>query len=215
MILMDQPFAALVKELFDLQKYPEIPRAPSITSPAAGRPVGGRGGATTPPCRRRAALAARYRWHGAQPEVDAARPAAPPPPAAPAQLPYDVTGWTLPLQMGVEVVAVSQPVPDAARSAMRKLDRIEPIAGKVEGAGPVFAFSHNSNASLRAVNDLLAAGATVSFSKTGGTIYTTAQPEFDPAKERRRCRFPQRSPRRLAREEAAHRPLRTLDGRDR
>ncbi len=30
-ILMDQPFAALVKELFDVQKYPEMPRIPLIS----------------------------------------------------------------------------------------------------------------------------------------------------------------------------------------
>jgi hypothetical protein len=154
-ILMDQPFAALVKELFDLQKYPEIPRAPSINSaaPAGGGGGGGRGQQPAPAGGGRGASG-----------------------GAPAQLPYDVTGWTLPLQMGVEVVAVSQPVPDGARGAMRKLERVAPIVGKVEGAGPVFSFSHNSNASLRAVNDLLAAGATVSFSKTESAIYTTANP---------------------------------------
>ncbi len=48
---------------------------------------------------------------------------------------------------------------------------MEPIAGKVEGSGPVFAFSHNSNAALRAVNEILAAGGTVSFGKSDGTFY--------------------------------------------
>ena len=50
---------------------------------------------------------------------------------------------------------------------------MEPIRGKVEGSGPVFAFSHNSNASLEAVNDILAAGGTVSFAKTESTIYAS------------------------------------------
>ncbi|HUK19310.1 MAG TPA: hypothetical protein VLW65_22975, partial [Bryobacteraceae bacterium] len=40
-------------------------------------------------------------------------------------------------------------------------------------SGPVFAFSHNSNAALRAVNDLLAAGAPVSWAKTEGTLYAS------------------------------------------
>ena len=82
-----------------------------------------------------------------------------------------MTGWTLPLQMGVEVVAVAEPVSTETRAGLRKLDRMEPIQGKVEGSGPVFAFSHNTNASLRAVNDLLAAGVKVSFAKEGGAIY--------------------------------------------
>ena len=76
-----------------------------------------------------------------------------------AQLPYDVTGWTLPMQMGVEVVAVTEPVDDATRRTLRKIERVEPMQGKVEGSGPVFAFSHNSNAALRAVNEILAAAA--------------------------------------------------------
>jgi hypothetical protein len=75
--------------------------------------------------------------------------------------------------MGVEIVAVSQPVSDATRRTLHKIERVEPIQGKVEGAGPVFAFSHNSNAALRAVNEILAAGGTVSFAKSDGAIYAT------------------------------------------
>jgi hypothetical protein len=97
--------------------------------------------------------------------------------AAPPELPYDVTGWTLPMQMGVETVAVSEPVTPEARKALRKIDKVDPIQGKVEGAGPVFVFSRNSNAALRAVNDMLDAGATVSFSKTESTIYVTGKVE--------------------------------------
>jgi hypothetical protein len=75
--------------------------------------------------------------------------------------------------MGVEVVAVTQPISDATRGTLHKIDRVEPIAGKVEGSGPVFAFSHTSNAALRAVNEILAAGGTVSFAKSDGTVYAT------------------------------------------
>ena len=88
-------------------------------------------------------------------------------------MPYDVTGWTLPLQMGVEVVAVDEPVPAETRATFRKLDRIDPIQGKIEGSGPVYAFSHNSNAALLAVNDLLASGATVNWAKTEDAIYVS------------------------------------------
>jgi hypothetical protein len=148
-ILMDQPFAALVKELFDVQHYPELPStgAPIMATPGAtggGRGAAGAGQGTTAP-------------------------------ASLSQLPYDVTGWTLPMQMGVDVVVVSEPVTADARKSLRKIDKAEAIQGKVEGSGPVFAFSHNSNAALRAVNDILAAGGTVSFGKTGDTIYATGR----------------------------------------
>jgi hypothetical protein len=152
-ILMDQPFAALVKELFDVQKYPEVPHPPSVAESAAGRGAGAAPAAT-----------GGGRGRGAGGAAAATQ-------APPAQFPYDVTGWTLPMQMGVEVQTVSQPIAAATRATLRKLDRVDPIAGKVQGSGPVFAFSHNTNASLRAVNDLLAAGATVTFAKTESTIY--------------------------------------------
>ena len=44
--------------------------------------------------------------------------------------PYDVAGWTLPLQMGVRVVEV----PAEFSASAQKLDRIEPLAGKIERA---------------------------------------------------------------------------------
>ena len=77
------------------------------------------------------------------------------------------------MQMGVEVAAVAEPVSEETRQTLRKIERVEPIRGKIEGAGPVFAFSHNSNAALQAVNDILAAGGTVSFAKSESTIYAT------------------------------------------
>ena len=65
-ILMDQPFSPLVKELFDAQHYPDLRETPSV----------------------------------------------------PPKLPYDVTGWTLPMQMGVLVAPVLEPV-----SAQRARER--------------------------------------------------------------------------------------------
>jgi hypothetical protein len=198
-VLMDQPFAALVKELFDVQKYPELPHPPPITAAGGrggggGAPAGGAGegaapgggagatsgsGASTPtaggPGGRGGGAGGRGGGGGAAPAAGgrggAAGGAASGAQAAPAQLPYDVTGWTLPLQMGVEVVAVADPVDDATRRTLHKIERVDPVQGKVEGSGPVFSFSHNSNAALRVVNDVLAAGGTVSFSKSEGTIY--------------------------------------------
>jgi hypothetical protein len=47
--------------------------------------------------------------------------------------PYDVAGWTLPLQMGVRVVEVPLSFP----ASLKKLDRVEPLIGKIEPtAGP-------------------------------------------------------------------------------
>jgi hypothetical protein len=133
-VLMDQPFAALVKELFDIQRYPELPRPATVPATPAATPQT---------------------------------------PAAPAQVPYDVTGWTLPLQMGVEVVAIAEPVGQDIRATLRRIDRADPPIGKVDGAGPIFRFSHNSNAALRAVNDLLAAGVSVSWGKADGQFYAS------------------------------------------
>ena len=165
-VLMDQPFAALVKELFDIQKYPQLPGMPATAAPAAG---GRGGGGAAAPVAAPAAAAGGGRGGGGGRGAVAGGAA----PAAATVTPYDVTGWTLPIQMGVEIVAVSQPVSDATRRTLHKIERVEPIQGKVEGAGPVFAFSHNSNAALRAVNEILAAGGTVSFAKSDGAIYAT------------------------------------------
>ena len=92
-VLMDQPFAALVKDLFEVQKYPELPDAP-----------------------------------------------------------YDVTGWTLPLQMGVETAAVLEPVSGEVRGGLKRLD------GAPRVAVPV---SRMQNASFRVINDSLAASAKI------------------------------------------------------
>jgi hypothetical protein len=94
-ILMDQPFAGLVKELFEPQNYPTL-----------------------------------------------------------SQRPYDVTGWTLPYQMGVEVHAVTSPLGKQFRDSLRAVKSIEGLAAP---------FNHAANASFRAVNEILAAKGTVSF----------------------------------------------------
>lgn len=114
-ILMDQPFAGLAKELFEPQKYPDA------ILDGAGKP---------------------------------------------ADLPYDVTGWTLPMQMGVRVDMVAKPVDAAQRAALEPAARIEPAAGGVGGRGPVYVLSHKVNASFQAVNDVLAAGGEAGVAKT-------------------------------------------------
>lgn len=123
-ILMNQPFAELAKEVMEVQRYPDIRDNPNV----------------------------------------------------PMQQPYDVTGWTLPLQMGVEAVTVTTPVDDSVRGGLRKLDRFELVRGKVEGTGSVFTFSHQQNAAMVAANRILAAGGGIAFAKTGDTIVASNIP---------------------------------------
>src|ERR1039457_106280 len=93
------------------------------------------------------------------------RPAARPPPTGPPPRPYDVAGWTLPMQMGVEVAAVLQPVTVQQRAVLRPIDAATPPAGAVQGTGAVLTLSRNSNASFKALNEALVAGGQASFSK--------------------------------------------------
>ena len=82
-IAMDQPFANFVRQLFEVQEYPDI------------RPF----------------------------------------PGGPMDQPYDVAGWTLPLQMGVEVVTATEPLTEEVRAAL------EAVAGTaVEPGGEGAAF---------------------------------------------------------------------------
>jgi hypothetical protein len=80
-------------------------------------------------------------------------------------LPYDVTGWTLPLQMGVHVDAVTDPLTSDQRSLLTKVEKVELPEGAVEGTGATFAVSHKPNASFQLVNAALEAGAAVSLAQ--------------------------------------------------
>ena len=111
-ILMDQPFSGLAKELFERQQYPT-------------------------------------------------------PQGADFHLPYDITGWTLPLQLGVSVLPVAEPVTAAQRASLEALTKIAPAPGDVKGQGSTFVLSHNTNAAFRALNASFAAGASVALTKDG------------------------------------------------
>ncbi len=90
-------------------------------------------------------------------------------------LPYDVTGWTLPLQMGVDVDALLDPLTQDQRAVLEKIEKVSlPEAsvngagtgtGAGAGAGTVFAVSHKSNAAFQLVNAALDAGATVALAQ--------------------------------------------------
>jgi hypothetical protein len=80
-------------------------------------------------------------------------------------LPYDVTGWTLPLQMGVDVDAVSDPLTADQRAKLDKIETAKLPAASIEGTGTVFALSHRANASFQLVNEALKQGAAVSLAQ--------------------------------------------------
>src|ERR1041384_1908394 len=110
-VLMDQPFAPLVKELFEAQRYPDLRESPN------GPPI----------------------------------------------LPYDVAGWTLPMQMGVETSAVLQPISTEQRGGLKLLEQVlPPTASGLQGTGSLYSIGHRENASFKAVNEVLAAGGQVS-----------------------------------------------------
>ncbi len=81
--------------------------------------------------------------------------------AAGNHLPYDITGWTLPLQMGVAVDVVSDPLEPAQVSKLTRVSAIKLPEGRVEGSGQTFAISHKPNAAFEVVNAALTKGATV------------------------------------------------------
>jgi hypothetical protein len=80
-------------------------------------------------------------------------------------LPYDVTGWTLPLQMGVTVDAVTDPLTPDQRSLLSRIDEISLPKVGIDGTGATFAISHKTNASFQLVNAALAQGAKVSMTQ--------------------------------------------------
>jgi hypothetical protein len=117
-ILMDQPFSPLVKELFETQQYPDLRQFPN-----------------GPPIR-----------------------------------PYDVAGWTLPMQMGVETAVVSEPLSDSQRAVLKRIDHVTPPPGGVQGTGSTYSLSHQPNNSFAAINEILSTGGQVSFSASGDII---------------------------------------------
>jgi hypothetical protein len=81
--------------------------------------------------------------------------------ASGAHLPYDITGWTLPLQMGVGVDVVSDPMDAEQRDHMTKIEQVKLPDVEVAGEGTAFAVSHKPNAAFEVVNAALAKGGTV------------------------------------------------------
>ncbi len=82
-------------------------------------------------------------------------------PGGPPRAPYDVTAHSLPLQMGVSIAEVRKPF----QASLRLVDDVRPPRGQVVRRDPrtstVYLLRPSSNASVRAVNRLLAAGVKV------------------------------------------------------
>jgi hypothetical protein len=76
-----------------------------------------------------------------------------------AEAPYDVAGWTLPLQMGVRAVAVDRHF----EAVSEPIDRVEPTRGRVDGPrdAPYFTIANRANDDFIVLNELLAAGVEV------------------------------------------------------
>lgn len=85
--------------------------------------------------------------------------------AAGSHLPYDVTGWTLSLQMGVSVDEVTDPISPEQKALLTRIDRVTLPAVDVAGAGGVFAVSHKPNASFQIVNAVLSQGGSVAMAR--------------------------------------------------
>ena len=78
-------------------------------------------------------------------------------PGGPALPPYDVTGWTLPLVMGVTVDSLGSPV----TADLEPVDTVPVRPGHIAGAGAVVLLENRSNGEATGVWRALAAGASV------------------------------------------------------
>jgi hypothetical protein len=79
--------------------------------------------------------------------------------------PYDVTAWSLPLLMGVEVS--KEIVPESDSRGARKISDSDWPEGRVEGGSAVYALSPQTNNSTRLLNAALKAKDTVAIAKEG------------------------------------------------
>jgi len=118
-------------------------------------------------------------------------------PEGPPEQPYDAAGWTLPYQMGVEVVALGEPMSDEVRAALAPVEGravdwrseedaapfdsvpgpgfdtdpvaagIRPPAARPSGSGPVLVIEPGQNNAFRAVNAAWRAGGAASLDERG------------------------------------------------
>jgi hypothetical protein len=75
--------------------------------------------------------------------------------------PYDMTAWSLGMQLGVDVQFVRTPLPESLR--MTRVHGRPHMPGKVSGNGAYFTFDYTGPDTAIAINRLLKAGAQVAF----------------------------------------------------
>lgn len=81
-------------------------------------------------------------------------------PGGPPKRPYDLAGWTLPMQMNVNVQRVNRSFSAATKKVT---DFVEPFPGSINGSGSYgYVISDRSNVAAMMVNRLLANGASIS-----------------------------------------------------
>jgi hypothetical protein len=95
----------------------------------------------------------------------------------PARTPYDVTGWTLPLQMGVSVDRIDQPLGEDLRTSLQAVRAVELESGRIRGEGSVFALSRKTNASFRALNEVLSRGGTAGLARDAVDTVNGTEPD--------------------------------------
>lgn len=92
-------------------------------------------------------------------------------PGGPPDTPYDLAGWTLPMQMGIDVDKIAEPFKAPTEKISGQVDYYEGSVNKNGSFG--YALSVNTNASVAATNKIL---------KAGGTAFR-AMTEFKSGKE--------------------------------
>lgn len=96
-------------------------------------------------------------------------------PGGPPETPYDLAGWTLPLQMGVEVDKIGQPF----KAPTQVVDGQKAhVPGLISGRGTYgYALSANTNASVAVANKLLRAGGSA---QRNSSPFQAGKREFPP-----------------------------------
>jgi hypothetical protein len=95
-------------------------------------------------------------------------------PSSPPEPPYDVTAWSLGMQMGVDVVFVKAPLAESAR--LTGLAEAPTLGGEVTGTGKEFMFEYRGSETCVAINRLLKEGAPVDFVAFENTRKGTTRP---------------------------------------
>ena len=90
----------------------------------------------------------------------------------PPETTFDLTGWTLPYQMGVEAIQVES----RFEAQLKPIEQATPPPGKVSGNRENYILDHNVLDSFRAVNRLLKDGANVSWAAKSFTSEGKAYP---------------------------------------